>query len=350
MSYFPRYDDVGGFPLPWNVNKDSFNDSYWTAYHALLKKTDIFEHRGILSNFVKPIEQGFLFKLRAGVEVVNYPQHMDIYSQFLKPMEEYSEGPDLIEKSKALIPEVKVIENLAKKEFEKTQKPIELKLCITGPIDLYVKKHGYSLYKDMALNFSRSIKRFLQNSIINNKYLRTTVVSIDEPSFGFVDIMGVSDEDLIDIFDKSVEGLDVISQIHLHSLNRADIPLQSDNIDCLTCEYASDKSNKIPKKDLDSYDKSIRVGITRTRIDNIIGEAIENGRTWEDLKTIEGTLSLIDDKETIKKTLVEALDHYGDRLMFTGPDCGVKGWSPPEVAYELLKRTHSAIQEVKKTY
>ena len=37
----------------------------------------------------------------------------------------------------------------------------------------------------------------------------------------------------------------------------------------------------------------------------------------------------------------------GDRLKFVGPDCGLKGWNPPQVAYELLYRTYNVIKEVK---
>jgi 5-methyltetrahydropteroyltriglutamate--homocysteine methyltransferase len=61
-------------------------------------------------------------------------------------------------------------------------------------------------------------------------------------------------------------------------------------------------------------------------------------------------LELIDSKERIKKTLLEALKLYGDRLKYIGPDCSLQGWQIPEVAYELLERTCEVINEVKKTY
>ncbi|MHA1148318.1 MAG: hypothetical protein ACTSR8_08735 [Promethearchaeota archaeon] len=350
MSEFPKYDDVGGFPLPRYVDKEAFDRFYWTAYSALVKETDIFENRGINNYFIQPLLEAYKSKIDAGVEIANYPQLMDMYTQFLKPIEEFSVEPELINEKDAIIPEVKVIERFAKKEYEKTNLKLDLKLCVTGPIDLYVKKHGYSVYKDIALNFSESIRSFIKNSCIKTKYLDVNLVSLDEPSFGFIDIMGVDNDDLIDIFDKCLEGLDIISQIHLHTLKRADIPLQTKNINCLTCEYASDQTNKIPKKELETYDKFIRVGITRTRIDYIIGELMEQGLTWEELKTVEGTLNLIDSKETIKKRLLEAIKMYGDRLKYTGPDCGAKGWGPPEVAFELLKRTGDVINEVKQEH
>jgi len=114
----------------------------------------------------------------------------------------------------------------------------------------------------------------------------------------------------------------------------------------LTCEYASDHSNIIPKKDLEQYDKFIRVGITRTNINSIMAEKLDAGTPYDELKTYEGIMSLIDSKEFIKKNLLFALKHYEDRVKFIGPDCGLKGWNPPQVAYELLRRTYKVIKEV----
>ncbi|GAH66467.1 unnamed protein product, partial [marine sediment metagenome] len=79
-------------------------------------------------------------------------------------------------------------------------------------------------------------------------------------------------------------------KIHLYSTTGQDFyivtrPITLQAIDVLTCEYASNKSNKISKKNLDQFDKFIRVGISRTNIDNIIAETIDSGKTWEYLKT-----------------------------------------------------------------
>ncbi|MGQ4875205.1 MAG: hypothetical protein ACP6IY_14155 [Promethearchaeia archaeon] len=350
MSNFPKYDDVGGFPLPEYVDKEAFEQFYWAAYRALINDVEVFSHKGIYNYFIHPLLESLKMKINAGVEIVNYPQHIDMYTQFLKPIEDYEIKPSLIDDKQAIIPEVKIIEEYAKREYEKNGIQLELKICITGPIDLYAKKHGFSIYTDLALNLSESIRRFIKNSLINNKYMKTVLVSLDEPSFGYIDLLNVENDDLINIYDKCLEGINISSQIHLHTLNRADIPLQTKNIECLTCEYASNKSNIIPKKELEKYDKFIRVGIARTGIDNIIAENLEKGKTWDELKTVDGLISLIDNKEVIKKNLLDALELYGERLKYIGPDCGVKGWSPPKVAFELLKRVAMVISEVKASF
>ena len=351
MDEFPQFDDVGSFPLPDNIDKETFDRFYWISYKAFASKNDIFQNKGIQIHFIEPMLDSFKFKLSAGVEIINYPQHMDMYKQFLKPIADYEKEPDLIQPEKAFVPEMFVIEEFAKDLYEKTGQSLKVKLCVTGPIELYVRKHQFTIYYDLALNLARSVNRFLKNSIINSNYMSTAVISLDEPSLGYMDIMNTSNADLIKIFDASLEGIkrkDRTVQIHIHTLNRADIPLNSKYIDVLTCEYAADNSNKIPKKELDSYDKFIRVGITRTNIDNIIAEILDRGDSWEHLQTYEGMLSLIDSQKAIRKNLLTALDMYGERLRFVGPDCGLGGWLHPQIAYELLHRTQKVISEVRK--
>ena len=346
---FPLYDDVGSFPLPPYIDKEVFKRFYWTAYNGIVKKSDIFDNRGIQNYFTHPILQSFQLKLNAGVSIVNYPQHMDMYEQFLNPINEYEIEPNLIGVEKAIIPEMRVIEKFAKEHYERLGKSLSVKICVTGPIELYIRKIDFTIYLDMAYNFAKSVNSFIKNSLYDTKYLKTSIISIDEPSFGYVDVVNVSEDELIKVFDKCLEGVNITSQIHLHTLNRASIALQTKNIDVLTCEYASDNSNVILKKDLDRHDKFMRVGITRTNINSLMAEALDAGVSQDEVKSFEGTMNLIDPKERIEKNLNDALDRYGDRLRFVGPDCGLAGWYPPQVAYELLHRTYEVIEKVKKT-
>ena len=352
MKDFPLYDDVGSFPLPVNIDREVFQKFYWTAYKALIKSSvkDVYENQGIKNYYINPFLESFKLKQKAGLEVINYPQHMDMYTQFLKPLKDYETEPGLIENDKAFISESLILHHFAKKIYNETGDPLNIKLCITGPIELYIKDHSFTVYKDLALNYSKTVNRFLKNSIFNNKFINTSTISIDEPSFGFVDLFNVSKDDLISIYDKSLENIDYITQIHLHTLNQAEIALETENIEVITCEYAGDHSNKISKKELDEYDKFIRVGITRTNIDNITAEELDAGTPQDKLKTFEGKRLLIDSEESIEKNLKFALEHYEDRLKFVGPDCGVSSWNPPKLAFELLQRTSKVINKIRKEF
>jgi 5-methyltetrahydropteroyltriglutamate--homocysteine methyltransferase len=350
MSDFPEFDDVGSFPLPENIDKEKFNKFYWIAYKGFLSKTDIFSNKGIQIYFINPLIEAFKFKFNSGVQIISYPQLIDMNQQFLKPISDYEIEPDLIDPEKAVVSEMFILENFAKQFYEESGECLRIKFCITGPIELYIKKHKFTIYQDIISNLAESIKSFLKNSIISKKYFKTSIISIDEPSFGYIDLVNVDDVDLIKIFDMCLDGVnkkEITTQIHIHSLKRADIPLKTEKIDVITCEYAANRTNKISKRLLDQYDKFIRVGITRTNIDNIIAEAIDTGISWDFLKTYDGMISLIDSKERIKKNLYDALDMYQEKLRFIGPDCGLGGWRIPQVAYELLARTYNVINEVK---
>jgi 5-methyltetrahydropteroyltriglutamate--homocysteine methyltransferase len=350
MSVFPLYDDVGSFPLPENSDREQFKKYYWAAYEKLINKDmgAVFKNQDIYNNYITPFLESFKLKQKAGVKVINYPQHIDMYNQFRKPLKEYEKEPGLIDSEKAYISESLILNQFARERYQESGEPLNIKLCITGPIELYMKDHSFTVYKDLALNYSKTVNRFLKNSIFNSKYIQTSTVSIDEPSFGYVDLYNIAKDDLTAIFDKSVENLDCdYCQIHLHTLNEAQTILQSENIDILTCEYASDHSNIISKKMLDEYDKFIRVGITRTNIDNIAAEALDAGTSQEELKTFKGRQQLIDSEEKIEKNLIFALEHYRDRLKFVGPDCGLSSWTPSKLAFELLQRTSKVINKTK---
>ncbi len=89
---------------------------------------------------------------------------------------------------------------------------------------------------------------------------------------------------------------------------------------------------------LKRFDKQIRVGIARTDIDGILAELYEKGVA----KPSAG--QMVEPEETIKKRFRVAKEKYGERMTFTGPDCGLGGWPSQEAAALLLKRTVKAVR------
>ncbi|MHA1734130.1 MAG: hypothetical protein ACTSU5_19480 [Promethearchaeota archaeon] len=336
-------DDVGSFPFPPYVDKQTFAENYFTFYKALSGR-EFPANRGIQVNFINPIAYTFRLKLEAGIDVVNYSQLFNMHDQFLVPIEKYSLGPYRIDPKWAFVPEQKVAEREARRWYEETGQRVRFKACVTGPIELYLRtEFGFMVYEDTINALADSVNAFLKACVVKTPHMETEVVSIDEPSLGFVDLFNVTDDDLSRVLDRATEGLDCDVQIHLHTLSRANVPLGSKNIDCLTCEYASNPNNILPKRELDRADKFIRVGICRTDFNGILAEFLDAGEDFHEL--MNDPSRLIQPEEQIRHNLERALDIYGERLKYVGPDCGLSSWGPPTVAAELLSRVVRVVRD-----
>jgi methionine synthase II (cobalamin-independent) len=167
-------------------------------------------------------------------------------------------------------------------------------------------------------------------------------VSLDEPSFGFQDISADKDT-VLDVLEKAFDFNCVTKQIHLHSSSRVANILDIKNLDVLSFEYAASPKNieAVSRKMLERADKQIRVGVSRTDINSIMAELYERGVTKPDAE------QLVESEATIGKRFVTAKEKYGDRMTFTGPDCGLGGWLTQEAAQLLLRRTVNVVKSAK---
>lgn len=347
-NQMPIIDDVGSVPLGPDANEEMFHKLYWDAYDAFVKGIDVTQNRSVQRYVIKQIEDACKLKIESGIEIVNYPQLMEMGIQFLKPINDYELEPYVIDPSKARIMELELLREFAKSFYEKNGKPLLVKSCVTGPLELYPQKMGFSIYKDVAINLAKSINSFLKNSIFHEKYIETKVVSIDEPSIGYVTFNQVTNDDISDILQESAKNLDADVQIHLHSLNAYQMVLSVKEINVLTCEYASNQKNVIPKADLEQYDKFMRVGITRTRLSAMISEEIEKGADPRLFQDKNNLFNIIDSLDRIKARYNEAINRYGERLRYVGPDCGLKSWNYQDLAFTLVKKTVQAVNEIRK--
>lgn len=339
----PKVDDVGSFPFPPYVNRATFAENYFTFY-KYCQQDDPPDHRGWQVNFAHPIAYTFRMKLETGLDVVNYPQLFDMHDQFMVPIKEYETDPFRIDPAEALVPEVRITEMEARRWHEETGERVKLKACVTGPIELYLRtKFGFTVYEDAISALADSVNAFLQSCMVDTPYMKTEVVAIDEPSLGYVDLFNATDADLVTVLDRATRGLDCDVQVHLHSLAKANIPLETAHIDCLTCEYASNPNNVIPRRQLEAHDKFIRVGICRTDFNSILAEHLDAGESYESVMQDPGRC--IQAGAEIRQNLDRAVAHYGDRLTYVGPDCGLSAWGPPELAQQLLARTVKVVRD-----
>jgi len=336
-------DDIGSFPLPKNINKKLFNRAYVQAREAIINGKSIKRDEFLLNNFYRVVIDSFRKKLETGLDVVNYPQHYDMHKQFTDAIHKaMDKGTYIVNEKDAVIPEVHVIKNEAKRLYEETGSRVPLRVCVTGPLELYLKEVGTTLYRDILLMLAETVRLFARHSILNSKHVKTELVALDEPSFGFQDVT-VDRETLLDVLEKALDFKGVVKHVHLHSLSRVRDILDVKNLDALSIEYAASPRNieSIPKNMLEQADKQIRVGISRTDVDSMIAELLNRG-------VMKPTATqLVESEEVIRKRFSSAKEKYGEVMTFAGPDCGLGGWPTQEAAQLLLKRTVNAVKSVK---
>jgi 5-methyltetrahydropteroyltriglutamate--homocysteine methyltransferase len=331
-------DDIGSFPLPKWISRFDFDELYPRARKEIAHGNSEGESYGILKGVIL---ESFEKKLNSGIDVANYPQHYDMHRQFMEPIDLYPNEPFLIDEKKAFLPEIEIIKEGVKELSNNIGKQIALRSCVTGPIELYQRTDfGTNIYKDVLENLARSVNSFLKNSIINSPHVKTMTLSLDEPSIGFTDLLNVDTDDLIDVLEMSLKGIRLPVQMHLHTLKAIDIPLNVKGVTSITGEFAASPENLalVKKKDLESHDKFLRAGITRTNIDSIIAEYLDQG--------IEAPPHLlVDTKSDIKRRIRKIDSVFGEMVSSWGPDCGLGSWPTAEVASELLSRAVQAVRE-----
>ena len=333
-------DDIGSFPLPLGVDRETFEKAYQLARQAIINGSDIRKDDFLVKNFCSITLNSFKKKIRSGLDVVNYPQQYDGIRQVSDVIHvAMASGSFLVEEKQAVLPEVHLISQEAKTLSEELGKAIPLRVSIFGPVEQYLKEVGTTPYCDVLDGFAETIRRFAKNSILNSKYIKTEVVSIDEPSLGFTNM--VAGKDLIcDVLEKAFDFPGAVRQIHLHSPSRLSDLLSVKNIDVLSFEFAATPKNLevVSKRALEEADKQIRVGVSRTDIDSIMAELYEKGVAKP------AASDIVEGQETIRKRFLAAKAKYGDTMTFTGPDCGLGSWPSQEAAELLLKRTVKAVK------
>jgi len=338
MSAF--VDDVGSFPLSPEIDRKSFEKAYALARKSMARGKEMESDQFLQRNFYRVIVDSFVKKAQTGLDVVNYPQHYDMQRQLGDMLREaMARGTYLIDEKQAFLPEVNVIKQEAKRLYEQLGKKVQLRVCILGPMEFYLREIGTAAYRDVLMMFAENVKRFAENSILDSKYMKTAVVSLDEPSFGFREISAERDI-LMDALEKAFDFKGAVRQIHLHSPSRMSDILEVKNVDVLSFEYAASPKNidGVSRSLLDQADKQIRVGISRTDIDSIMAELYDKGVAKPRVEQIA------EDEATIRKRFKTAKEKYGERMTYTGPDCGLGGWPTQEAALLLLKRTVDVVR------
>ena len=333
-------DDVGSFPLPPYASREAFSRAYDIARQTIINGEDPSKDEFARKNYCSVVLDSFRRKLQTGLDVANFPQNQDAIKKVGEVIHTAMEkGTFVVDSKEAILPEVQVINGEAKQLSEEIGKKIALRVSLFGPMEQYLKEIGTTAYADVLDSFAETIRRFCQSSLLDNKYIKTEVVSIDEPSFGFLNVNADSSL-LCEVMNKAFDFGGVTRQIHLHSSARLPDLLGVKNVDVLSFEYAASPKNieGISKRMLEKADKFIRVGVSRTDIDAILAELHDKGIAKP------ASEQLVETQEVIRKRFLSAKEKYGERMTFTGPDCGLGSWPSQESAQLLLERTVNAVK------
>jgi 5-methyltetrahydropteroyltriglutamate--homocysteine methyltransferase len=331
-------DDIGSFPLPAGIRRDDYAKAYVAARDMIIKGQDPYSDPFVEKTFCQTVVDSFRQKLAAGLDVTNYPQHFDGMRQVGDAVDAAMEqGSFIVDSKNAVLPEIYILNHAAKQLSEEYGKKILLRVSIFGPIEMYLSKIGATAYPEELNGFAETINRFAKNSILNGKYIETKAISIDEPSLGHSPFTGTP-ELIQEALEKAYSFQGPIRQIHLHFASGIHDLLSVKGLDVLSFEYAASPKNidAVEKSTLEKADKRIRVGVARTDIDAIWAELYEKGITKPTSEQV------VEPFDVIQKRFRFAKEKYGERMTFTGPDCGMGSWPTQDAAELLLKRVVEA--------
>ncbi|MFZ2071882.1 MAG: methionine synthase [Halobacteriota archaeon] len=335
----PLFDDIGSYPLPEGITKDWLKEAF----------RDLQSHREALYEL---LTEAMWQKLNAGVEVPTYPQFQNMITQFNDPILDSArtEAPLLIKEEEAKIVELDALEQMAVEYREKRGEQLKLRICVTGPIELYYHQFPPPVYIDILSNIAKSVGRFIKHAIANAKTYELKCVSLDEPSMGLDP--RVEEEGVITALELASEyaaqkGID--TQIHLHSPIFYDSVCQVEGIGVIGVESAANPSllALIDKDQLDKYDKYLRIGIARTDIFSMAAEYDEKHLTnaFKDKGVLETIINAYNSPEQIKMRLKNAYTAFNDRIRYVGPDCGLSSFPGQELAYMVLRNTSVGLKD-----
>jgi len=262
---------------------------------------------------------------------------------FLDPIEkpENQESPYLIKKENA-----EILELLAIPPGRR------VRVCVTGPVELYLSAFGATNYTDILYNLARSVARFLEKARESGNL---AVASLDEPSLGISSSVVFEEDEILkalEIASAPCKGIDC--EVHLHSPLYAEPCARVPGLGIIGVESAAhpDYLKLIDRKLLEETDTYLRAGIARTDIFSMAASLNDKLgiNLWEDPARLEREILAMESVEVIKRRLEAARESFGDRLRAVGPDCGLGSWPSQSMASSLLTNCASAAMSSRRAH
>jgi len=323
--------------------------------------------------FEDKVVEGFLDKLKAGIDLPNYPQLRDMNEMFMcsirgveRVKSMYVETEPLsISAEDARIPEVEAIRRHASEIAEEIGFPFRVKLCVTGPHTLsclFLYRHG-----DLFLSLGKVLSKIVEENIFKEKHGKVAMLALDEPTFGafddpLIDYGTEGRENLRkaweDLFHRA-KSVGVVTVIHLHSTSNR-LFWEVESLDVVESHvddflYRSRQTRRL----LEDTDKFLKASVCRTSFDALIKMAIESsatatrtvsieeeiGRVWRRIKKGEVDPAIyIESSEVMMRRLSKVVEAFGsERVPYAGPECGLRGFPTYRSAVECLRRVAGVV-------
>lgn len=333
------FDDIGSYPLPPGISRE------WITQAVASRQED--------ERLFEAIALSMQQKIDAGVEVPTYPQFQDMNRQFLNIINDpkRTEEPLLVRESDAKILEMEAITALANEYRAQYSEALNVRVCVTGPVELYQHEFGGTSYSDVLLSIAKSIDRFVKNAINCSADIEVAAVSIDEPSIGINPQIMHTDEDMINaltITGQTARSHGIDTEIHLHSPLNYKLVCEVPSINIIGVESAANPSylELIDRSDLTTTDTFLRVGIARTDIFGMTATLNEkyNTNVWKEPDRIKEVVTLMETPQVIAGRLSGIYRMFSDSIRYAGPDCGLGSWPTQDMAQQLLNNTAKGME------
>ena len=324
--------------------------------------------------FERRVVSSFIDKIRVGIDVPNYPQFRDMNTMFFEMIdgvEKFEDGylmssvPSL-KADNCHVPEILALERNSERIHEEKGENFEIRVCITGPYTLA----SFFPYRDECI-FSRLgnvISEILETNLFSNDYGKTSLVSVDEPLFGLVDDTLIDfgsngREDLLSAWEtifSIIRSKKAQTMMHLHSTTN-ELFWHIDSLQVID-SHVDDPliERKKTCSMLESKDKFLKASLTANDFDKLIEARIvaapsqklsdsdvseKIADVWNKIKNEQTDPNVfLDSIQIMKRRLTSVVKRFGvDRILFAGPECGLKGYPTYENALECLKRVADTI-------
>ncbi len=348
--------DVGS--LPYTGDLERLHES---AQHLRIGSQDASARR-----FENTIVGAFVDKLKAGIQVAAFPQFRDMNDMFISALTGlqrvkggYVEVEQMGLKSRlSKLPEVRAIEENAKKIADLTGTPFQLRICITGPYTLgsFFPYRSSQTYAQLGALLSQII----EGNVFATNEGRVSLVSVDEPLFGLVDDPSIDTgtegrENLLKAWTtmtSRVKTRKAQSCIHLHSTSD-DLFWEIDSLNIIE-SHVADPLYQMgnTKRLLDEKDKQLKASVTKTDFDLLIRDSLGTKASDSAVADVWNKLSrgelkpeaFLESTATMKKRLMDTINRFGEeRVALAGPECGLRGFPSYGSAIGCLSNASLAV-------